>query len=382
MKFVVGFVLGCFVLLCPLQVAFGQAAPAADPPIDDAIKQQTDVTASADQITQSITTETQKLSTDSDAVSQAMSRDWLIAQPLSPGATDAFKEFYYTAINKQLAAILAQPNVSVRTRVNVAIVAAKIAESSKTWDLLPVTLTLLNDPSDAIVLWGERAAGFQLVDMLNDPNAPAADRKTLLDTMESAVVKHCGTPTLGGFIVEQVYSDINPFLKGVNPQGAALDDLINTNLALQKGRLGLYTSGNMPESPYVDTYASQFLLDPGTWAAMNPQQQLAAVQQAGDLICKAALLEMSGNVNNGAPQQSDLMKAVSREGDYLGILATKLNNTNLAGAATAVKDLGVASQPTAIRQACQQAADALSQAFPGFVPVPDFAHAAAGAAGQ
>ncbi len=285
-------------------------------------------------------------------------------------------------MNKALAAILAGPKVSVRTRVNVAIVAAKLTETSHNWDLLPMTLTLLSDPSDAIILWAERAAGHQLTSMLNNPNTLAQDRQTLLKAMEDAAIKHCSTPMLGGFIVQQVYTDINPFLGSVNPQGAALNDLVNTNLALQKGRISLYSSGVMPESPYLDTFASQFLLDPGTWGSMNPQQQLEAVQLAGDLICKASLLDMSGTPGVGTEQQSDLMKAAAREGDYLYALATKLNNTSLAGAATTVRSLGVASQATAIRAACQEMEAALSQAFPGFVPVPDFAPPAAGATGQ
>ncbi|MGA3067365.1 MAG: hypothetical protein ABSF29_11010 [Tepidisphaeraceae bacterium] len=370
--------LGLLLLLC--RPIWGQTAT-PDDPVPDTLKAQTDLSAQADQLAQLVTTETQKLSDDSDAASQAMARDWLIAQATGINATDAYRTAYAAAVNKQFATILADPKVSVRTRVNVAIVTAKICETSTNTELLPTTLTLLGDSSDAIILWAERAAGSQLVTMLNNPNAAAADRQSLLKAMEEAAVKHCSTPMLGGFIIEQVYSDINPFLKGVNPQGAALDDLINANLALQKGRLELYTSA-VPESPYVDTFASQFVLDPATWATMNPQEQLQAVQQAGDLICKAATLAIGGT-NVSAQQLSDLTKSIGREGDYLDALASKsLNNSNLATAAKAVEILGVASPPASIRTACQQIEDALQAAFPGFQPSPDFAHPAAGSAGQ
>jgi hypothetical protein len=373
MKLVAGSLILLLTLCLPV---WGDVTP--DPGLPDDLKSQTDVTASVDQITQAINTEVQKLANDSDGASQGMARAWLGVQGVgSPAYSDA----YCTALNKALATVLADPKASVRTRLNVAIVVAKVTDTSKNAELLPVTQTLLTDSSDGIILWAERAAGSQLTAILNDPNAVVANRQALLKAMEDAALKHCSTPTLGGFIIEQVYSDINPFLMGVTPQGTALNDLVEANLALQKGRIALYTSGIIPESPYVDTYASDFLLDPGTWVTLTPQQQLQAVQQAGDLICRAALLEMGGTA--GTEQQSDLMRTASREGDYLSNLASKtLNNANLAAAATNVGTLSVASQPAQIKQFCQQIEDSLAQSFPGFVPVSDFAHPAAGATGQ
>jgi len=352
------------------------AAP--DAAVPDTLKNAADLTGQSDQVAQLVTAETQKLVNDSDAASQGMARDWLIDQS---AGSDAYRDAYDAAVNNEFTTALKDSKTSVRTRVNIAIVTDGICKTSKNLDLLPTTMTLLGDSSDAIVLWAERAAGSELVTMLNTPNAAAADRKALLKAMEDAAVRHCSTLLLGGFIVEEVYKAINPsFMLGANPQGEALGDLVNTNLALQKGRLDLYAMG-MPESPYVDTYASDFLLDPATWATMNPQQQLQAVQQAGDLICKAALLVLQGNVT--AAQMSELTRTAGREGDYVDALATKvLNNSNLVAAAKDVEGLGVASQPTAIRQACHKMEDALQAAFPGFQPAPDFAHPAAGAAGQ
>jgi hypothetical protein len=350
--------------------------PTPDPDIPSDFKASTDLTAQAPQIVQLVSAETQKLSDDSDAVSQGMSRDWLIAQ--APGS-DAYRDAYASAVNAAFMQILAAPKVSVRTRVNVAIVTAKVCEGINNTELLPTTLKLLGDSSDAIILWAERAAGSELVAILNNPNAAATDRQSLLKAMENAAVQHCSTPLLGGFIVDQVYSSINPFLLGVTPQGGALDDLVTTNLALQKGRLDFYT-GNGPESPYLDTYPSQFVLDPGTWGSMSPAEQLQAVQQAGDLICKASSLVMQGNLPSG--QMSDLVKTAAREGDYLEAIGTKLNNTTLISAAKSVEAMGVATTPALIRQACQGMEDALLAAFPGFQPTSDYAHPAAGAAGQ
>ncbi len=72
MKFVAGFVAVVGLALCSQALVWGQAAPTPDAPIDDTIKQQTDLSAAADQITQAVGTETQKLANDGDGVSQGM----------------------------------------------------------------------------------------------------------------------------------------------------------------------------------------------------------------------------------------------------------------------------------------------------------------------
>src|SRR5580692_2089763 len=114
MKFAGGFLAGFCLVLLPFGWAWGQATPTPDPGIDDNLKQQTDLTAAADQISQAISTEAQKLANDSDGVSQGMARDWLIAQSLGG---DQYRDAYDQAVNKALAAILANPQTSVRTRV-------------------------------------------------------------------------------------------------------------------------------------------------------------------------------------------------------------------------------------------------------------------------
>jgi len=265
----------------------------------------------------------------------------------------------------------------VRARVNVGIVAAKVAEWSKNTQLLPTVLQLLKDKSEAVVLWGEKAAGSMLPAALNGPK-----RAPLLDGIVQAALQHT-TGEVGGYVCEWAYRDLNPGLQNSHPAGAALSDLVDYNLKLQQGRLNLYRTG-VPPAPYNDTFASQFLLDPTYWTQLTEAQKLAAIQAAWNFIslgCEQTRLAIEAKQSTNTI--SELMIAVSTEAKALEDLANRrLKDLALTGAMHDIGVLGPGSKLTDIQLALTQGFQSLQAAFKDLQPAPEVEPRAAAGAGQ
>jgi hypothetical protein len=345
------------IILCAISAPVWADLPAQDPPVPDTYKSDDGAIANKDALVGLISAEVQKLSNGADADSQSLARDWLTTEAVSSSV--GYRDAYASALNDQLVTLLSNPQTSVRARVNAAIVTNSVVKSSKNLDLLPATTLLLKDKSDAVVYWAEQAGGSLVPDLLNGNNQQ--QRVDFLSTMVQAAIDHSSTE-VGGNIVELTYTVLNPVMKALNQNAPGFSDLADANIKLQQGRLNLYKT-SIPENPYADTYASQFLLNPIYWGGLTPSQQLQALGGMANLIRLASGYTTAGGLTTG--QLSELMKAVSAEGACGSELASNtLNNPDLANAFQSVSNLSVASQPADIKVACDRANSTLLSAYP------------------
>jgi hypothetical protein len=345
------------VILCAISAPVWADAPAQDPSIPDSYKTDDASLANKDAIAGLISAEVDKLAKDDAPDAQSLSRDWLIAE--SKSSSHGYRDIYTNLLNQDFVTLLGDSKTSVRARVNAAIVTARaVANSPDNTNLLPATRALLKDQSAAVVLWAEQAAGSLVPNLLQGANAQ--DRQNLFSDMVQAAIRN-SSQEVGGYIVELAYTVVNPVMKGLDPQAPGFPDLVDANLKLQQGRVGLYKNG-VPQNPYADTFASQFLLDPKYWPQLNATQQFQAIQNMSDLIRLASGRAMAGGVPVGL--LAELMRTVAAEGDCGQTLAKSLSNEPMTEALQAVAALSVASQPTDIKIACDKAYSALHDAFP------------------
>lgn len=385
------FALTC--LFCRLAWADDAAPPPVvpDPGIPNAWKEDSDPTTHRAQIAGLIQTEMDKLAKAADQPTISAARQWLVDErELASNAANtssAYLDMYSDGLNKAFVGALSAPNASVRVRVNIGIICKEVTEDAQTTNLLPTALLLLKDKSDAVVLWGQRAALNLLRLALNNANANPADCDTLRKGIVDAIATHT-SPPLAGILAYEAYWGLNPdnFPHG-NLAGAPMQCLIETNLGLQQTRLELYKTG-IPDSPEVDTDPSEFLLNAQNWADLTADQQLAAVQCASDLIALAGqrAAALPSNLNR------DLLLAVRHEASYLRELAgAQFNAPQLIAVLVTVESLPAASRPEIIRRACDgvypelqavQALANLKKAPEINAGSPDLSKETAGATGQ
>src|SRR3954468_17892238 len=130
--------------------------------IDGGIKTSPDITSNKKLIADTVAAEVADL-TGADIVKRGKQRDNLAGEVNAPGGTPfsgAFLDEYSQQINKQLLPLATNPDP--RVRLNVAIIVARVAERVDNTRLLPITLILLADKSDAVLNWALKSAGYVL----------------------------------------------------------------------------------------------------------------------------------------------------------------------------------------------------------------------------
>jgi hypothetical protein len=176
---------------------------------------------------------------DADPALQAKARDNLV-QAASPNATPASPAFLFE-YGKQLDAaflphLAPAVKASLRQRLNIAIVSAKVAAVADNSALQSSTLWLLDDKSEPVVLWALRAAQPQIAAVLK-VNAGAA-LPPLVKAIKPAVLKH----DKSGPIFDEGYQALN-----------VSDNLVvNELMTLWEHRLKQYQGKAPPQLPSVD----------------------------------------------------------------------------------------------------------------------------------
>lgn len=371
--------MSCRLALCVLVLSClwclpsrGDEPPAVvvlDPGIPSAWKDGTDPNPAAHsaQIATMVQTEVDKLVKATDAAGTSSARQWLVnerqlaANPAN--TTSAYYDIYSDVLNKAIIAALAQPNIPVRARVNFGIIARDVTQEAQFDNMLPTALALMKDKSDAVVLWGQRAAINLLRFALNGgPAVKPGDLDALRQGIVDAVANH-PAPPLAGILAYEAYWGLSPDNLALNGplSSAGLQCLIEANLGVKEARLKLYKSG-VPEDPDDDTHPSAFLLDPKIWTSLNQNDQVRAMQCTSDLIAWAGARAASLPSN----QNRDLITAVNHEAYYLHQLAnSQFNDPALGTALASVQSLRASSRPETIR-------NETGAVYPELVSLPGF----------
>jgi hypothetical protein len=214
---------------------------------------------------------------DGDQVNQQKSRDNLSIAPAPQGqpAAPAFLFEYARSVNAALTAQLAPAKKpTLRQRLNAAIVVARIAAVAQNAAMEPITVQLLNDPAEPVVMWALKAAQPEIPAVLAVKAGNAPPR--LLTSITPAVVKHPSGP-----IFDEAYSALNV----VDPM--VKDELVK----LWGNRLTQYLDKNgAPDDPDVDAEPVATLTTAQMWKAVlaKPDDQTDVVERIFHQLSLAA----------------------------------------------------------------------------------------------
>jgi hypothetical protein len=320
-------------------------------------------------IAQKISDEVNKLvQNPGDPGTVAMVRQWLITED-PPTAMPPYQEAYSQALNRMFMSVLAQPDTPINAKINIALVIKDLAAPKM--NLVPTAQKLLADKCPAVVYMGEQAAFAILRVALQNPNFKPAMRDALLKTIVEGVENNPDGP-LAGFIADQAYRAMNPTMWGAklqDLQGDNLSALFDYNMKLQESRINLYKAG-VPAYPTADTFASFLLLSRDAWNAMNPDQQLKAVQLAVNLVSlMGQRMAVTGLVGS---QAQDLFEAFKEEGNWLKDLGDMLGDGQVSQAGDQISRLTGGTPLPTVKSTCEALFPAVQQnpAFSTLEPPP------------
>jgi hypothetical protein len=204
----------------------------------------------------------ERLVKGADVQTVADARSDLISGAASPNqqspASSPYLTQYVTSLAYYLGPKLAQGTLN--QRVNCGIVLARVGENAIAAQvgvlLQPLyrsIITEMRDPSQAIALWGMKAAAVAIT------SAPGASSQEVLNEVIPCVQKH----GYNGPITADAYNA----LSDPKPQ------VIAAVMQIYKERTGLYGNG-LPDEPSVDRKAASHLTtNSGMWGKMTPPQQ-------------------------------------------------------------------------------------------------------------
>ena len=231
------------------------------------------------------------LASDQNPLQQARARNALINETLingQPSASATYLDVYAQTLNQQLLPLTKHP--SARVRLNAAIVTANVAVIANNIHLAPTALAFLSDQSDAIVLWGMKAARAIIPAELAFPGQFNA---ALTNAIVPTVVKHSHGQVAGAIALE-AYAALSIDVWGRNPPPAQINPMIPHMLTLLHERLKLYIKG-VPPSPRAEQTGTNFLTNPKVWPLLNKDQQVEAMQAIVDLISLAGQQAQAAN---------------------------------------------------------------------------------------
>ena len=273
--------------------------------------------------------------------------------PLSPVFADA----YAGAVAKALAPLAGHEDM--RVRLNAAIVNARVAERVGNTRLKDVTIKFINDKTNAVALWGVKAARAMLPAILSGPNA-AAD--PLVVAMVQAVQRaHYGP------IVTEVYEALGLNVITANPKPPAnvIKGAVPEMLQVLRSRVDDY-AGGIPPDPGIDNTASEFFSFSTVWQQMTPQQRTDAVQAMTDLLAlagqHAALME--------GDERQPLLTVFKRTGSALQVIGDSVKSSALSNAAKEIQKVSTGMDGTEVSTRSTALAAAARTAFPGLKPAP------------
>ena len=231
----------------------------------------------------------------------ARARDALVNPVLGSSASGPFLQSYSSELNDALLPLTR--SADARVRLNVAIVAARVAERSGSADLAPLVTALVNDASPGVVLWGIKAAKSVLPTVMSNPLLRSQDK------MAPAVLAAAKRLPASAAVAEEAYDALSLRLTNggevANLPGGVFDQILpvatDNIAALLEFRLGLYAGGKAPAGPAADAAAANFLLDSKVWPNSAPAAQERTVGLMEQLARAAAgSLSAPGGDDEGA----------------------------------------------------------------------------------
>lgn len=283
-------------------------------------------------------------------------RDGLINAVIGADVSIAYVDAYAQALNDALLPLA--DDKSMQTRMNVGIIAGRVAERTQSLRLKPVVLKLLNDKSDPVVLWGAKAAKPLLIAQMRlqvNANEP------LLTALVPAVQDN-----LAGPVALAAYDALR--LNLMSDRDAVSEPMLQAVVPhIQKllaARVKLYAEG-MPDTPVNDTLATGFLVDTKVWKAQKPEQHTATVQLIVDLLAQGSRRAASFTEKSEQPQREAVVQTLKLVGSAVRVIAEATGKATMGNAANAVMKLDASNDGAAITQACDELTNIMATEFKG-----------------
>lgn len=299
-----------------------------------------------------------KLLDDKDPAGSARARENLSAGTMVNGqpGSPAFLLTYGQVLNNALVKALAPANKpTLRQRLNAAIVVSRVATVSQNASLEPITLQLLNDPAEPVVMWALKAAQPQVPPLLAAKLGNQAPR--LLTAILPAVTKHPSGP-----IFDEAYSAL-----------AVDDPLVKDELVKLWGtRLLQYTDrGGCPDDPDVDGEPVFTLTTAGMWKTVltTPQAQTDVMQRISDQLSLAA---QWADQSQPGEKRDQLAKLIRQCAEGCSVVGKHQNVAALDAAATAPMALDPKRRPLPpkLLPVVTPLLTAIAAAYPNVKPAP------------
>ena len=336
----------------PASAPANQLPPRPQPP-DNTIKTSGSLTPSQmTKIDSFVGDSVKRLVEGTDAQTVADSRSDLISGAASPNpqtpASDPYLTEYITRLAKYLGPKLAQ--CSLNQRVNCGIVLARVAENAvaaqvgvSLQPLHQLIITEMRDPSQAIALWGMKAAAVAIT------SASGAPSQQVLNEVIPCVQKH----GYNGPITDAAY---NALSDPTNPQ------VIAAVMRIYKERTGLYING-IPSEPSVDRKAASHLTTgSGMWGKMTQPQQDQVMNLIRENLDAATKAIEAADVS--PDQVNDLRILIIETCKAVVVAAEVRNQPALRFDAKHAADLSESSQPSEVATRAAPVIAGLLAAFP------------------
>ncbi len=317
-----------------------------------------------------------KLLDDSDPAGQTVARDAL-TKACYTGNTIAPPTFlfeYGNIINRLATARLAN-KATLRERLNIAIVTARVAAAAQNSTLAPTALLLVNDPAEPVVIWGLKAAQAIVPEAVKIKLAGGPALHPLVAAIAPAVLKHPSGP-----VFEEAYNALGSVAeKDVPPaaRAAVLGELVS----LWDNRLQQYRK-DIPEDPAVDGRAVYFMTLAETWKTVvaAPKMQLQIMQMISDQISMAAqYADGLPVVPEKREQRDQLVKLAAQCAGGCYVVGTHQNKEKLVAVSMRPSKLSVLTNQK-IRPEIDPVVQQIAADFPGVNPPPVVGNAGAGVA--
>jgi len=299
----------------------------------------------------------QRLLNDADPANQANAREELARATMEKGqaAQPAFLFEYAKLLNDALLPQLQGGKASMRQRLNIAIVASRVAYVAENTALSPLVMALINDQHEPIVLWGVKAAGpiIKASVKVKPANGGQAVAPPILKAIVPAVLKH---PS--GEIYEEAYG-------ALTTSGAAvvLDELMK----VWENRLLQYRQG-VPENASADARPVLTLTANQMWMSVLNQKahRDRIMQMIMDQICLAA---RRADEPANKDKRDQLVSVVKRTAEGIVVVALNQKLPELQAAAEPATKLNPENPPPKIAEYVIPAIpQAIQKAFPDVKP--------------
>ncbi|HLL90777.1 MAG TPA: hypothetical protein VK324_15860 [Tepidisphaeraceae bacterium] len=237
-------------------------------------------------------------------------------------------------------------------RLNVAIAVARVAEPMENASLAPVVQALVSDESEAVVLWGMKAAGPVLAHGAPPP-------------LLAAVGKAAAAQAKSGPVTDEAYVALTAAQFRPNPPANFAQQVMPLLLQLFQNRVQQYKTGVPPDAG-AENKASGFFATGQVWPQMQPAQQVQAVQGISDLVTLAAAQFAAG--------QRDATTPVLRgTGSALAVIGSYVKNPAAASAGQALTRVTAGTRPEQVKQLAADAVAALraQDPFTNLKPAPE-----------